>query len=347
MLSVKLFFLFCKEQKANCVFLQETHSVLNDEKFWIIQWGDLALFAHGTLHSAGVMLLFNRFEGSVIVHEGDKEGHWLMVAVEINDICYILLCIYGYNNKVANREMLEKLGNLVNEWKVIYKSDNVIIGGDFNIAPDSWLDRKPQRSSHSVYNDIILNLCTLTNVVDYWRVSNPNSIHHTWYNPSGNGQSSRLDYWLISSELCNDVLDCIISASPLTDHCMITLSLSISKKSQISPNIWKFNNDLLKNDNFCQQVISLIEEIEKLDMSCMNKWEWFKFKVKQIAIDTGKLLSVMRKQKQKELIGEINLLAVNTQVSPENTAKLQILQSQLDELYSEKANGAYVRSRSW
>lgn len=54
----KAFFLllFCKEQKANCVFLQETHSALNDEKFWRIQWGDLALFAHGSLHSAGVMV---------------------------------------------------------------------------------------------------------------------------------------------------------------------------------------------------------------------------------------------------------------------------------------------------
>jgi len=64
----KAIFLFCKEQKANCIFLQETHSVLNDEKFWKTQWGDLALFAHGSSHS-GVMLLFNRFEGSIIVHK--------------------------------------------------------------------------------------------------------------------------------------------------------------------------------------------------------------------------------------------------------------------------------------
>lgn len=85
------YFLFCKEQKTNCVFLQETHSDLNDEKFWKIQWSDLALFAHGSSHLAGVMLLFNRFEGSVIVHKGDTEGHWLMVDVEINDTLYIIM----------------------------------------------------------------------------------------------------------------------------------------------------------------------------------------------------------------------------------------------------------------
>ncbi len=127
---------------------------------------------------------------------------------------------------------------------------------------------------------------------------------------------------------------------------MVTLSLSVLKKPQISPNIWKFNNDLLKNDRSYHQVLALIEEIDKLDMSNLNKWEWFKFKVKQIAIDTGKCLSVRRKQKQREQIGEINSLVVNTQESPENSAKSQSLQSQLDELYSEKANGAYIRSRA-
>ncbi len=227
-----------------------------------------------------------------------------------------------------------------------YNAENVIMGGDFNIVPDPWLDRRPQRASHSVYNDTILNFCKTVNVVDYWRVSNPNSIQYTWFNPSGNGQCSRLDYWLISCELCKIVSECKITAAPLTDHCMVTLSLSVLKKPQISPNIWKFNNDLLKNDRFYQQVLALIEEIDKLDMSNLNKWEWFKFKVKQIAIDTGKFLSVRRKQKQRELIGEINSLVVNTQELPENSAKLQSLQSQLDELYSEKANGAYIRSRA-
>lgn len=35
----KAIFLFCKDQKSQCVFLQETHSVMTDEKFWKIQWG--------------------------------------------------------------------------------------------------------------------------------------------------------------------------------------------------------------------------------------------------------------------------------------------------------------------
>ena len=36
----KAIFLFCKDQKSQCVFLQKTHSVMIDEKFWKLQWGD-------------------------------------------------------------------------------------------------------------------------------------------------------------------------------------------------------------------------------------------------------------------------------------------------------------------
>lgn len=142
----------------------------------------------------------------------------------------------------------------------------MIIGGDFNIVPDLWLDRRPQRGSHYVYNDTLLNFCKTVNVVDYWRVSNPNSIQYTWFNSSGNGQCSRLDYWFISCELCKTVTECEITAAPLTDHCMVTLSLSSFMKPHISPNIWKFKIVLLKNDRFYQKLLALIEEIEKLDV---------------------------------------------------------------------------------
>lgn len=57
----------------------------------------------------------------------------------------ILLCIFGYNNEVANGEMFKELSHLVNEWKVIYEIENVIMGGEFNISPDLWLAHKSGR----------------------------------------------------------------------------------------------------------------------------------------------------------------------------------------------------------
>ena len=89
----KATFLFCKEQKCNFIFLQETHSVEADTNFWKQQWGDTALFSHGTSHSAGVMVLFNRFSGNVINHISDINGHWLMVAIKLNYVNYTCIWI--------------------------------------------------------------------------------------------------------------------------------------------------------------------------------------------------------------------------------------------------------------
>lgn len=60
------------------------------------------------------------------------------------------------------------------------------------------------------------------------------------------------------------------------------------QKPQASENIWKFNNNLLLNDGFCNQVKTLYQRVTTLDMSDLNKWEWFKFRLKHLAIDREK-----------------------------------------------------------
>lgn len=74
--GVFLFFVF--------FFLPDTHTGTADEHFWEQQWGDKTFFSDGTSHSAGVMMLFNRLPGKVIVHKSDVVGHWLMVVVEMH-----------------------------------------------------------------------------------------------------------------------------------------------------------------------------------------------------------------------------------------------------------------------
>lgn len=52
--------------------------------------------------------------------------------------------------------MIIKLGLLINEWKISYDSGKVIVGGDYKIAPDSWLDRTPRRGQQPEYIDILV-----------------------------------------------------------------------------------------------------------------------------------------------------------------------------------------------
>lgn len=182
----KAIFLFCKEQKANCVFLQETHSAEADTKFWKVQWGDNIFFSHGTSHSAGVMILFNRLPGNIIDHRSDTNGHWLMVVTDVNGTNYILVCVYGYNRKIKNNNFLSILCQKLEEWKLLYMTDKIIIGGDFNVVPDEWLDRLPLRGHCHNFNDSIIHLASKLNLTDVWRINNPSKSQYTWFNSSNN-----------------------------------------------------------------------------------------------------------------------------------------------------------------
>lgn len=57
-------------------------------------------------------------------------------------------------------------------------------------------------------------------------------------------------------------------------------------------------------------------------------------------------MSHIRKQKQKDLIKKMNSLTNNSQLSLEDEIEIKLLQSQLDDIYTIKANGAYIPSRA-
>lgn len=135
----------------------------------------------------------------------------------------------------------------------------------------------PYRSQQPEYENTLNNLCTATNVVYHWRVSNP-FVKYTWVDSSGKSQCSRVNCWFISQIICKHVLKCEISAMPLTDHCLITISLTLAQKTKTSGNICIFNNNLQLNDGFCKQVKALCQCFNKLDWGSLRKWEWSNMK---------------------------------------------------------------------
>lgn len=244
------------------------------------------------------------------------------------------------------KNIFSSLSKCLEEWKMLFSTDRVIIGGDFNLAPDLWLDCLPSKRHCHTFDETIVELTTKANLIDYWRMKNPTRKQFTWFNSSNNGQCSRLDYWLISDNLVNEVNRCEISASPLTDHCVIFLTLSPGgRENNINP-IWKFNNTLLEDTEFCNVVKQLVKEVGELEMCSLSKWEWFKFKVKQIAIKKSKQSSTLKKIRQRDIISHINTLCCKDDLTLEEQTELNNLQSHLDNIYLEKAKGAFIHSRA-
>lgn len=78
-----------------------------------------------------------------------------MMVIEFNDVKYILICVYGYNKRAQNKQLYSSLNKMLKEWKVTYNTDKVIVGGDFNLVPDVYMDHLPPRRNSHYYEEII------------------------------------------------------------------------------------------------------------------------------------------------------------------------------------------------
>ncbi len=154
-------FLFCKGQKTHFVFLQETHFTEEDVAFCKMQWGDTIVFSHGSSRSAGVAICLNNCPGKVVTSQSDAHGHWLTTVVNCEGIFVILVNVYGYNSSGQNKILFSNISKAVARIKSKFHTNLMLIGGDFNLAPDDWLDRSPSSYTSHHFNNIIQNFCHL------------------------------------------------------------------------------------------------------------------------------------------------------------------------------------------
>lgn len=224
-------FLFCKSQKSNIFFLQETHSEASDVPFRRNQWGHDMFFSHGSNRSAGVAVCFQKCPGKIIFHKADDDGHWLAIVLSLEKIFFILINVYGYNSRIQNKELLFVVTNIINDLKATYPTEFIQIGGDFNLTPDKWRDRHPSKYNAPQINEIIQNFCSSNQFSDIWRLQNPDTRQFSWIKPNANARS-RIDYWLGTEAVSKYVCKCTISSAPLTDHCLIDLNLKPKEDSQ-------------------------------------------------------------------------------------------------------------------
>ena len=70
-------FTWCRKQKADVIFLQETHSTKDNELLWKREWGAPFYCSHGANNSRGVAILIrNNFDFSVEEIVTDANGRY-------------------------------------------------------------------------------------------------------------------------------------------------------------------------------------------------------------------------------------------------------------------------------
>ena len=347
-----MMFTWCRKQKSDFIFLQETHSKKDSETCCKNEWGSEIIMAHGSSNSYGVAILVKKGVDCTIHSKIlDPLGRYVILKAEINDKMYVLINVYAPNKDADIIKFLNSLLTTLRK-NTLDEEENIIIGGDFNCPPNPSLVKKgglliPKKS---VVTTIENNQEEL-DLVDIWRVKNPERKSFTW------SQNSpmifcRLDYWLISNTLHDLVITTDIIPSIKTDYAAISLELVNDSNDIKGPGLWKMNCSLLDEEDYVNDIkekipIWLAEGHKELSDS-RSIWDWLKYNIRAHTIQFSKRRARQRNEREQNLQEEYAKAKSSLEADP-NDLNANILNSAKDTLelfYEEKVKGIIICARA-
>ncbi len=235
----KGFWDFFKGQNADIFCVQETKMQQEQADFKFEGYYEYWNQAEKKGYSGTLILTKNKpisIKYGIEIEEHDKEGR--VITLEFNDF-YMVNC-YTPNSK---RE-LERL-----EYRQIWeddfrnylinlnKSKPVILCGDLNVAHKEIDLKNPKTNRHSAgFTDEERNKMSKlleNNFIDTFRFLYPDKENaYTWWSYMMKAREKnigwRIDYFIVSSELKNKIIDSIIHSEVMgSDHCPIELDIKI------------------------------------------------------------------------------------------------------------------------
>ena len=234
------------ERKYDIIFLQETHSTAEVEDIWKTQWRGKLHFAHGSK----VMILVRRdLDLDLKPVKCDNEGRWIIMEGEVQGSLFSFVNIYAPNKIQEQCSFFDILNKDIEDCVVNSEGHRIILGGDLNVTFEPDLDCSGGKPFKKESVNHIQDLCLDIDLVDIWRIRNPESKRFTWRqrNPF---IFRRLDYWLISDACQDDIERCCIIPSINSDHSEIYLHFNTIDKPKHGPSFWKFNASLTEDDDF-------------------------------------------------------------------------------------------------
>lgn len=323
--------MYCRGKNADFYFIQETHACAADESFWKNQWGCEMWFSNGSNRSAGVVILKGKFKGQILHKEKDDSGRLIILVCEIDQRQFILVNIYATNDNVRNRVLFQNVEFRLGQLLLKFCQARVLWGGDFNSVFDGDMDRWPPKRINTDCE--LKNTCLRLGLVDVWREKNKQHRMYTWCNRSLTLQS-RIDFWLISNDLVDMVIDVLIEPAILTDHKQIFIKISLSNcyTQKCASGYWKLNNTLLDNLDLKLEIEDIIDRLWRqanVTGKFGHYWELMKYEIRRVAIKKGKLLAKEKKENELNIIQAILNLQMknNKNLNEHETEILNTLQN--------------------
>jgi exonuclease III len=160
------------------------------------------------------VVVYSKAEHKIIEgsqREASVPGHIAAAAYNTGSTRTILVGFYGESasNDRASAKILTELKDIITELQHIYHTQTVIIAGDFNVAIHNRDSNNPNHMSKPQSTRILRNMIDEFNLTDLALVAN--KPWHTWFRPSNQGQSSRIDLILTSMNIRAPKVDLVLT----------------------------------------------------------------------------------------------------------------------------------------
>ena len=143
-----------------------------------------------------------------------------------------------------------------------------------------------------------------------------------------------------------------IFPSVRSDHSGVRVSIRPTDgKHQNGASFWKFNNSLLKNEEFTTGLKNYIKIDLKSECNDITskqvKWEFTKFKIKTWSIKMSKKIASNRRKDEKELESQINILEKRLSEDPTENLydQLNETKTRLEKIHDQKIQSLIIQSR--
>lgn len=344
MLKRRALFNDLRKSKSEIIFLQETHSTAKDEQVWLTEWGGPGYFSHGRSNARGVGILFQRgFNPKLEETYADEEGRSLILQFKMGEQRITLANLYAPTQSEPREQdqFLSSIDEILGRMEI----HTLFLGGDFNAQLDGHGKDPVRRSTHlTSYVEKIKSLMDDYSLEDVWGCKNPKSTRGTFHRGA---YSARLDYWFIPALILPHA-SIQIRPHPLSDHCLLTLKISFAEVKR-GPGYWRFDNSLLADADFVNEMKTHIDEIQEERLSDPNfQWEWTKYNIRAFCIRYSADKKRAQKQQVLNLEKRLYTLAEDHDLtsSPDIVEEVKSIKRELGEIAQTKASAAVFRTKA-
>ena len=344
--------------------LQECHITHETAKIWQNEWSGGFHYHPDASSSGGLIILLNKRFSANNVIELKINKRILGVNFEFDDKVFFVYNIYAPSKTDQRQSFLEQLPDFLSPFDENHIN---LICGDFNNLLDNNMDNI-HGAPHPTKNVNSFNLFkTNLNLTDTWRFQFPKTRDFSWIRICKNKDNLDQDHNNLFSSItarrldyifCNSFSKQFLSKTEMShftssDHKAVIAFFNFdSLNFPRGPGYWKFNESLLEDQAFVDQMTFFItktktELLNKKELNKIEIWELLKIAIKEECISYSRNKAYNQTGFNK-LVEELNSISHKLALDPSNKIlinKVAKLTSKIEIFELSQSNGALKRAK--